>query len=213
MKTIGLCLLSFLLMACNDIEGVLKLSEAIQFNTKYNGTVTMEAGDYDVKLSHDKKSRYIKVEFPNENDDGFPPGEDDDWRDDSYEVRFKYSSSTIIPEDNGEFLISHIESGQNVDLYGSVKTTIQKGGLTRDWERCTYRERRTHCFPDRNGRTICDTYWDEVWGRRDVEFYPVTTDKTLNVVLTKPASDVSSANMNIHQVWTDRDYTYVGICR
>ncbi|MCB0356944.1 MAG: hypothetical protein KDD40_08050 [Bdellovibrionales bacterium] len=215
MRHFILILAALLFVGCDEIKGNLHLKTDVAFKTQYNGKHLFKAGEYEVTLSHNERSNYFKILFPNENDNGFPdlPGEDDDWRNDPYEVRFNYSSNNSIPEENGSFFIGHNESGQNVDLHGEVKTDKNRGSFTRKWEQCQYRELRTRCFTDRNGHYFCEDYWENVWGYREEEYYPISVSKTLSVFLTPQESNENVGQIDIHESWVEKDYTYVGRCR
>ncbi|MCB9025737.1 MAG: hypothetical protein H6625_05435 [Bdellovibrionaceae bacterium] len=213
MNKVFLLAMAFLLSSCNEGQDViLKLSETIIFNTRYNKAVKMDAGDYNIKVSHDKKSQYLKFEVPREDEGPDFPDDVGPKRNRPYEIQFKYTDETQIPDDNGEFFISHLESGQLVDMMGKIETRLIKGELKREYEICETQKRRTGCYADRQGRVICGEHWEIVHGRREVEFLPITTIKTLEINLTYPNKNYESANLLLKESKISREYTYWGTC-
>ncbi len=201
------------LVSCNGaLDGILKIHEAVSFNTQYDGSVTFEPGEHDVKISIHKKSNYIKLNFPIEADEPDFPDEGGSAGDSSLEVHFKYPKSMKLPETNGAFTITPAQSGQSVTLDGELKTVVDKGALSQDHnERCQYQERRTECFTDSRGRTTCSDRWETTWGNRYVEFIPVRTTKTFTIVLSSPKA--RKADMTVQEIHVERDYTFQGHCR
>ncbi len=215
MKSIFLSLLgAIFLVSCNgSINTSLKVHQSIKLNTRYSGQVVFNPGSHKVKLSVDEKSKYIKFDFPQEKNDPVFPDDGDNWRDRSHEVRFNYPKDVNFPKDNGEIRLTPQESGQPVYLEGVIKTVVNRGELTRNFESCEIQRRRTECHTDREGRTFCRDYWETVFGRRDVEYYPVITTKTVNVMLFGNENGEVAADLSARQSSEAREYVYQGFCR
>jgi hypothetical protein len=214
MKQISLFLMGLLLVSCNGtIETILKINKPIQLNTQYDGLVNFDKGNHDVKITVYEKSNYILFDFPKKDNDSIFPGDGEDWKNQSYEVRFKYPKSLQLPKDNGEFKLEPSESGQPLTLKGIVATTVNKGGLVKGYERCEIRERRTQCYVDGQGRTVCQEYWDTYFGRREVDYYPIVTTKTLNMELTESSDSNSVGTLSAKDSYEEREYVYQGFCR
>jgi hypothetical protein len=213
MKSMVLLLASFLIVSCNGvINSKLRVQNSTPLNAKYDGRVSLSPGSHDVRFSVNEKSKYIKMEFPLPNDPSLPP-DDPNWNNRSYEVRFNYPEDSGFDGENGAFVLEPETSGQPVYLQGKVETVVEKKELRRGFESCQFQERRTDCYADSKGRVVCTDRWETVWGRREVDYYPIITTKTVDLVLSETLSSVPSADLRARENYERRDYVYQGFCR
>ena len=197
MKKIILVLISIgALVACDEIKGVLSTTEVVTLKSTKNKQVDVAPGQHEVEISVNEKQRYIEVDFDRVN--GF-----------ELVARFHFDEATTIPHENGDFFIDAGVSGQSVHLDGQVRTKVERSDLHHGWEDCQDDGFGGGCYIDRNGRQHCDSRW----GSREVEYYIISTTRTLDVTLVSPATHESLGHLAAKAVGTKKDYVYKGFCR
>jgi hypothetical protein len=192
-----LCL--FAVVACDKtIDGVLTNSENLTFKIK-NKPVTISAGKWASTIRFaSKKEVKLEIEVPNEKK--------------PVAISFKVPKSTPLPQENGEFELLAVQSGQPYDVKGSVNTTYVDSEEKWGWEGCTYQARRHECYYDYYGRPYCRWVYYNVHGQRDVRYY--VRQATQNITFHFLTSTGSAAGtFNGVKRSSERVYTYTGICR
>lgn len=164
-----------LLSACDPFEGVLSVKEAFKVKIKDDKKfveVTLPAGDLNAKFHFPSKTE-IKIETKINGK--------------------KKTLNLILPKKlaipaNGNFSIAAADLGQEFGADGTTVTRVSDGGISTDYESCTYQRRETRCHVDNKGNTICRDYWVTVHGRRFVEYQIRHTDKSINVSFGRDAN-------------------------
>lgn len=195
-KVIGMLSLIFLLVACDRIEGTLKLDEAVTLtNTKgIKKSIAVNSYDADIKL---KSKKSITLRLSNDSDEKF---------------EFKIPSGKPIPN-NGAFVFTSKEVGQPVDLEGTVKTVVTRSATVTSWEICQYTEYQTVCHSGPDGKPICTTVPVQRNGQELVRYYDETIEKDVLMAIRNPGSSSIAGDFVGDIAYSQRVYTSRSGCR
>lgn len=212
-KFLSLSLISLVgLGACNELSGVLHISENITLTETYNDTgsgggfpggrpqrprtrpLELTAGNYEAKIggSSNKLVVTLKLKKP-------------------AQLVFN-TKGAQVPNGSGPIDIPSKISGQPVDVKGSLDVNVSDSEARRDMESCTYVRRVLQCSWS-NGHQYC--WWEDQHypGRRYVEYFVRTTVQTLSSQLLKPETDISVGQLGGSRSESERVYTFYGECR
>ncbi len=198
MKFFLLALLMVVAVGCKEIKGNLNVVSEMELIKKRNKTVTLAPGHYDAEIK--PKKRYLRVGITNE--EGF-----------SHTFKFPLLDEKQIPKRNGSFILLAKDTGQNVNLVGEIQTDDTWSDERRGYERCDYWARERRCYND-GRRTRCRIERVRRRGYQNVRYQLVTTRQVVAVdFLPLTESTEALAEFDARRTWTDRYYTYTGICR
>lgn len=129
------------------------------------------------------------------------------------EVSFKVPAGVQIPEAGGEFHLTAAQSGQYMDLHGTVTTRYEDSRTYREQESCTYQTTEQYCYHQPGHGTVCQIRTITHYGWRDVEYFVRTATKTINVALLDSAdqSRIGAYDGSRTESW--REYLYQSYCR
>lgn len=195
-KLIGLLSLALLVVACDRIEGTLKLDEAVTLtNTKgVKKSIAVNSYNADIKL---KSKKSITLRLSNDSDDKF---------------EFKIPSGKTIPS-NGPFAFTSKEVGQPVDLEGTVKTIVTRSDTYSGWEMCQYTDYQTVCHAGPDGKPICTTVPVQRNGQEFVRYYVETVEKDVLMTIKNPGSANAAGDFIGDIAYSQRVYTSRSGCR
>jgi hypothetical protein len=195
------------LVSCKEISGTVDVQQSFKaiVNNKCSWnpfkkcdptkTVEIPAGHYNAKVDFGSKKE-IKIEM----------------KANAYKetIILNRPKNFEFPQ-NGSFLLSSSQVGQEFGVSGQVTTQVWDSQSYRDNESCTYTVRDWVCYPDANGRPVCGYQDRTVWGYRFVEYFNRnTTTEMFADLITKHAS---LARFTGAKTEAQKIYTYTSICR
>lgn len=185
--------------ACDKtVDGVLTNSESLTFNIK-NKSATIAPGKWAAQVEFEsKKEVKLHIQVPDQKK--------------PTTISFKVPKSTTLPQENGEFELLSVQSGQPYDVKGTVATTHVDSEEKWGWESCTYRVERQECYYDAHGRPYCHWVYYDVHGQRDVRYFIRDTTQVIGFELVN-ANATSAGAFNGTERSTERVYNYTGMCR
>lgn len=195
-KLIGFLAVALTMVACDRIEGTLKLDEAVTLTSTKGVKKTIAANSYeaDIKL---KSKKSITLRLSNDSDEKF---------------EFKIPSGKTIPA-NGTFTLTSKEVGQPVDLDGTVKTVVTKSGTFNGFESCMYTDYQTVCNSGPDGRPICTTIPVQRNGQEFVSYYIETVEKDVLLSIKKVGAVTPAGDFVGDIAYSQRVYTSRSGCR
>lgn len=195
-KMIGLLSVALLMVACDRIEGTLKLDEAVSLTNTKGVKKSIAANSYtaDIKL---KSKKSITLRLSNDSDEKF---------------EFKIPSGKTIPN-NGEFSFTSKEVGQPVDLAGTVKTVVTKSDTYTAFEMCQYTDYQTVCHAGPEGRPICTTVPVQRTGQEFVRYYVETVEKDVLMTIKKVGAETPAGDFVGDIAYSQKVYTSRSGCR
>lgn len=191
MKKISLLIMALFFVSCETINGNFTASETLSLK-KGSDRVNVPAGNYKASLRVTTKK--VKLDIGDGN---------------KYKFRI---DPDAIPRRNGSVFFSAAEVEQPYDVSTTVRSTVSESDSRAGSESCSYQQPYTVCYPDNRGRSRCYTEYRTVYGYRQVQYRVRTTDKSLNINLLSPGTEMAVANFEGRDVNRERIYEYVGQC-
>ena len=191
MKKISLLIMALFFVSCETINGNFTVTDTLSLN-KGADQVKIPAGNY--KASIRVTTRKVKLDIGDGN---------------KYKFRI---DPDAIPRRNGTVFFPATEVEQPYDVSTTVSSTVTETDSRAGNESCSYQQPYTVCYPDDRGRSRCYTEYRTVYGYRNVQYRVRTTDKSLNINLLAPGTELTMANFEGRDVKRERIYDYVGQC-
>lgn len=147
-KFLFLSVLSMTMIGCEiEVKGPIQVKETFKVNVEwkkgrkeYKGILNLAAGkNYPSEIKFNSKKK-VNLEIKDIKFEG---------KEIDMKAEFKIPKGTELPERNGSFFIAASDSGQHVDVQGSVATQFSSSDTQFDRESCTYtdyeRKREKQC--------------------------------------------------------------------
>ena len=162
LKLVMLSLVTIFLAGCDVLDGQLTVTKAFLVNGN-SGRQAIAAGIYKTGLDFKRDRVIADIETGGA----------------GTKVSFAVPTQSTIPE-NGNFELRSAQTGQPLDVLGSVKTVKTQSEVYRGYENCQTQNTTPNCGP--NG---CINQPGQQWGRQYVEYYYRDTDKTIHFAMTE----------------------------
>lgn len=195
MRKLFLGFMSLILVSCNDVSGNLHVLG--DFSLTQNGVeFEIDPGIQEATLKFkSKKKIQLKLKLNGE----------------KHSFDFDLAREYDFPRRNGNFRIPAEENSQGYDIIGEIRTLSERSRRYMERESCTVREWRTRCRNTRRGR-ICERIPVTRYGWRDVEFYFVDTQETVNIQLKQAMQVESVAVFDAENHYRRKEEVYRGRC-
>lgn len=180
--------LLLVLTSCEDMTGLLKVTEKFNAITSNGRTREIPEGQHETKLDFERDSITANINF------------------DGREIKIVINLRNVSLPENGPFELKSGQTGQPFDIKGSVQTEITRSDLKTEKETCTYTAQEPVC--DQNGctiRNVTKTGW------RDIEYFEETTNKQLQFE-TYNRSNRSQSLFEGHSNTMVKRFTFQGQC-
>lgn len=185
------------LSAC-ELPGTMVAYKDVKLVDKKGNAVPLQAGmSYKANIEKEDDLLEIEVEVAGK----------------TRKIRVKPAPGQQIPEEEGTLSISAAQSGQPVDMVGTLNTEYDQGpeqyGQRQCWERVPVRV----CGTDNQGHYHCWIEYRQVAGYQDVRYHNVRTTRTGDIQMVYPGQSSLAAQFNGRSVTDQSVITWEGRCR
>lgn len=187
-KNVLLAIFAFGLYGCKDLKGILNVQSAFPLKTT-SGVVNVTPGSYDTQLDFKKNKIEITVKTGNK----------------KAKLEVKTQGKIEVPQ-NGEFVISPEQSGQEFTVNGKNSTEVTRSNRQSTWKSCTYQTPETYCTPQGCYQQIVTR-----WGQQYIEYYNETTKRDTLLAIVHQGQN--AANFESHSVYQEQVIVRETMCR
>lgn len=195
------------LTACNNtLSGTMNAALSFQLNDKNGKAIDVAVGDQSVSVVVNSGNIQIKLA---------------DIAGKNQTAQINLPKGTKIPTTDGSFAIPASESGQSVDVQGSVATSTSEGAEESQFQSCTWYSTETICqtvqVPGPTaGTTVSQQQCNQTQiansGQQFVQFHDETTTLSGTLTLTNPATGAEVAQFIGENVSDQTVNDNVGAC-
>lgn len=192
LKKLFIVLNLLLLSACDTFfDGIISVKQQMVLKSNMMENVTMPMGDHNAKLEFISRDQ-IRLDIIING---------------KKKLLNLYLPKKLNLPENGVFEVSSKDLGQDFAASGVSNTVVADSQIQRGWDQCTYQRSEVVCYPQG-----CHTEWRTVYGQQQVEFFDRRTNQKISVNFINEQNASLLSNYSGERSFSERIYTYKGMC-